>query len=67
MFNEDENVLAILGPQIWKNLHCVRKNAFIFIWCFRLSIKIACKNYDKAVQRIGISKVALITRRENYS
>ncbi len=66
MFNKDENLLAILGPtNTGKTFIAFAKllsySSGIFGFPLRL---LARENYDKAVKRVGINNVALITGEE---
>ncbi len=66
MFNKDENLLAILGPtNTGKTFIAFEKllsySSGIFGFPLRL---LARENYDKAVKRVGINNVALITGEE---
>ncbi len=66
MSNTDENLLAILGPtNTGKTFTAFEKllsySSGIFGFPLRL---LARENYDKAVKRIGLSKVALVTGEE---
>jgi len=66
VFNKDENLLAILGPtNTGKTFIAFEKllsySSGIFGFPLRL---LARENYDKAVKRIGINNVALITGEE---
>ena len=66
MFNEDENVIAILGPTNTGKTYTAFEKLFSYssgIFGFPLRL-LARENYDKAVKRIGLSKVALITGEE---
>ncbi len=66
MFNEDENLLAILGPTNTGKTYAAFDKLFSYssgIFGFPLRL-LARENYDKAVKRIGLSKVALITGEE---
>ncbi len=66
MFIEDENLLAILGPTNTGKTFAAFEKLFSYssgIFGFPLRL-LARENYDKAVKRIGVSKVALITGEE---
>ena len=66
MLYEDENLLAILGPTNTGKTYTAFEKLFSFssgIFGFPLRL-LARENYDKAVKRIGLSKVALITGEE---
>ena len=66
MFDEDENVLAILGPTNTGKTYTAFEKLFSYssgIFGFPLRL-LARENYDKAVKKIGLSKVALITGEE---
>ena len=66
MLNEDENLLAILGPTNTGKTYTAFEKLFSFssgIFGFPLRL-LARENYDKAVKRIGFSNVALITGEE---
>ncbi len=66
MFNEDENLLAILGPTNTGKTYSAFEKLLSYssgIFGFPLRL-LARENYDKAVKRIGLSKVALITGEE---
>ncbi len=66
MYNEDENLLAILGPTNTGKTYTAFEKLFSYssgIFGFPLRL-LARENYDKAVKRIGLNKVALITGEE---
>ena len=66
MSNSDENLLAILGPTNTGKTYTAFEKLFSYssgIFGFPLRL-LARENYDKAVKRIGLSKVALITGEE---
>ena len=66
MLNEDENLLAILGPTNTGKTYTAFEKFFSFssgIFGFPLRL-LARENYDKAVKKIGLSNVALITGEE---
>ena len=66
MFNEDQNLLAILGPTNTGKTYTAFERLFSYssgIFGFPLRL-LARENYDKAVKRIGLSNVALITGEE---
>ena len=66
MPNEDENLLAILGPTNTGKTYTAFDKLFSYssgIFGFPLRL-LARENYDKAVKRIGLNKVALITGEE---
>ncbi len=66
MPKEDENLLAILGPTNTGKTYTAFEKLFSYssgIFGFPLRL-LARENYDKAVKRIGLSNVALITGEE---
>ncbi len=66
MTNPDENLLAILGPTNTGKTYEAFEKLFSYssgIFGFPLRL-LARENYDKAVKRIGLSKVALVTGEE---
>ena len=66
MFNENENLLAILGPTNTGKTFAAFEKLFSYssgIFGFPLRL-LARENYDKAVKKIGLSNVALITGEE---
>ena len=66
MSNADENLLAILGPTNTGKTYTAFEKLFTYssgVFGFPLRL-LARENYDKAVKRIGISNVALITGEE---
>ncbi len=66
MLNDDENLLAILGPTNTGKTYTAFEKLFSYssgIFGFPLRL-LARENYDKAVKRIGLSRVALITGEE---
>ena len=66
MSSEDENLLAILGPTNTGKTFTAFEKLFSYssgIFGFPLRL-LARENYDKAVKRIGVSRVALITGEE---
>ena len=66
MYNEDDNLLAILGPTNTGKTYLAFEKLFSFssgIFGFPLRL-LARENYDKAVKRIGLNNVALITGEE---
>ena len=66
MPNEDENLLAILGPTNTGKTYTAFEKLLSYssgIFGFPLRL-LARENYDKAVKRIGLSNVALITGEE---
>ena len=68
MNNSDENLLAILGPTNTGKTYTAFEKLLSYssgIFGFPLRL-LARENYDKAVKRIGLSKVALVTGEEKY-
>ena len=66
MFSEDQNLLAILGPTNTGKTYIAFEKLLSYssgIFGFPLRL-LARENYDKAVKRIGLSNVALITGEE---
>ena len=66
MSNKDENLLAILGPTNTGKTYTAFEKLFSYssgIFGFPLRL-LARENYDKAVKRIGLANVALITGEE---
>ena len=66
MPNEDENLLAILGPTNTGKTYTAFEKLLSYssgIFGFPLRL-LARENYDKAVKRVGLSKVALVTGEE---
>ena len=66
MSDKNENLLAILGPTNTGKTYTAFEKLFSYssgIFGFPLRL-LARENYDKAVKRIGINKVALITGEE---
>ncbi len=66
MSNSDENLLAILGPTNTGKTYSAFEKLLSYssgIFGFPLRL-LARENYDKAVKRIGLSKVALVTGEE---
>ncbi len=66
MSNKDENLLAILGPTNTGKTYTAFEKLFSYssgIFGFPLRL-LARENYDKAVKKIGLSNVALITGEE---
>ena len=66
MQNEDENLLAILGPTNTGKTYTAFEKLFSYssgIFGFPLRL-LARENYDKAVKRVGLSNTALITGEE---
>ena len=66
MSNSDENLLAILGPTNTGKTYTAFEKLFSYssgIFGFPLRL-LARENYDKAVKKIGLSNVALITGEE---
>ena len=66
MSNKDENLLAILGPTNTGKTYTAFEKLFSYssgIFGFPLRL-LARENYDKAVKRIGLNNVALITGEE---
>jgi len=66
MLSEEENLLAILGPTNTGKTYTAFEKLFSYssgIFGFPLRL-LARENYDKAVKRIGLSNVALITGEE---
>ncbi len=66
MSNADENLLAILGPTNTGKTYTAFEKLFTYssgVFGFPLRL-LARENYDKAVKRVGISNVALITGEE---
>ncbi len=66
MSDEDENLLAILGPTNTGKTYVAFEKLLSFssgIFGFPLRL-LARENYDKAVKRVGLSNVALITGEE---
>ena len=69
MSNKDENLLAILGPTNTGKTYTAFEKLFSYssgIFGFPLRL-LARENYDKAVKRIGLNNVALITGEEKNS
>ena len=66
MLYEDQNLLAILGPTNTGKTHTAFEKLFTYssgIFGFPLRL-LARENYDKAVKRVGLHNVALITGEE---
>ena len=66
MFNEDENLLAILGPTNTGKTYIAFEKLLNYssgIFGFPLRL-LARENYDKAVKLLGLQNVALITGEE---
>ena len=66
MHNEQDNLLAILGPTNTGKTYTAFEKLFSYssgIFGFPLRL-LARENYDKAVKRVGLSNVALITGEE---
>ena len=66
MSNDNENLLAILGPTNTGKTFTAFEKLFSFssgIFGFPLRL-LARENYDKAVKRVGLNNVALITGEE---
>ena len=66
MSNENENLLAILGPTNTGKTYTAFEKLFSYssgIFGFPLRL-LARENYDKAIKRIGLNNVALITGEE---
>ncbi len=66
MYNKSDNLLAILGPTNTGKTHFAFEKLFTYssgIFGFPLRL-LARENYDKAVKKIGINNVALITGEE---
>ena len=66
MSNIDENLLAILGPTNTGKTYTAFEKLLSYssgIFGFPLRL-LARENYDKAVKRVGLSKVALVTVEE---
>ena len=66
MFDNNDNLLAILGPTNTGKTFTAFEKLFTYssgIFGFPLRL-LARENYDKAVKRIGLSNVALITGEE---
>ena len=66
MLNKEENILAILGPTNTGKTYTAFEKLLSYssgIFGFPLRL-LARENYEKAVNRIGLSKVALITGEE---
>ncbi len=66
MTSEDENLLAILGPTNTGKTYTAFEKLFSYssgIFGFPLRL-LARENYDKAVKRLGLSNIALITGEE---
>ena len=66
MFNKNENINAILGPTNTGKTHLAFEKMFSYssgIFGFPLRL-LARENYDKAITRVGINKVGLITGEE---
>ena len=62
MSHSDENLLAILGPTNTGKTYAAFEKLLSYssgIFGFPLRL-LARENYDKAVKRIGLSKVALV-------
>ena len=66
MSSKDENLLAILGPTNTGKTYAAFEKLFTFssgIFGFPLRL-LARENYEKALKRVGLSNVALITGEE---
>ena len=66
MLNKDNNLLAILGPTNTGKTYLAFERLITYksgIFGFPLRL-LARENYDKAVKKIGLDKVALITGEE---
>ncbi len=66
---EDENLLAILGPTNTGKTYAAFEKLFSYasgIFGFPLRL-LARENYDKAVKRVGLNNVALITGEEKIA
>ncbi len=66
MYNEHENLLAILGPTNTGKTYAAFEKLFSYstgIFGFPLRL-LARENYDKAIKKVGLNKVALITGEE---
>ena len=66
MSNSDENLLAILGPTNTGKTYAAFEKLLSYssgIFGFPLRL-LARENYDKALQRVGLNNVALITGEE---
>ena len=66
MSNSDENLLAILGPTNTGKTYAAFEKLLSYssgIFGFPLRL-LARENYDKAVKRIGLNNVALVTGEE---
>ena len=66
MLNEEENLLAILGPTNTGKTYTAFEKLLSYssgVFGFPLRL-LARENYDKAVKRVGLSNVALITGEE---
>ena len=66
MSNTDENLLAILGPTNTGKTYTAFEKLLSYssgIFGFPLRL-LARENYDKAVNRMGLNKVALVTGEE---
>ena len=66
MLNKDENLLAILGPTNTGKTFLAFEKLFFYssgIFGFPLRL-LARENYDKAIKKIGIENVALVTGEE---
>ena len=66
MINKDDNLLAILGPTNTGKTFLAFEKLFTYssgIFGFPLRL-LARENYDKAVKRIGVNNVSLITGEE---
>ena len=66
MSNSDDNLLAILGPTNTGKTYAAFEKLLTYssgIFGFPLRL-LARENYDKAVKRIGLNNVALVTGEE---
>ena len=68
MLNEDENLLAILGPTNTGKTYSAFEKLFSYssgVFGFPLRL-LARENYDKAVKRIGLSKKSFQKRQNIF-
>ena len=66
MFNSSDNISAILGPTNTGKTYLAFEKLFSYssgIFGFPLRL-LARENYDKAVKKVGLNNVALITGEE---
>ena len=69
MFNNNDNISAILGPTNTGKTYLAFEKLFSYssgIFGFPLRL-LARENYDKAIKRVGINNVALITGEEKIN